>query len=156
MPTDAGYVVQYTFEVEIAGARVFDADHQEVLADQTVSWTYQLMDVDTPITVAWPEGAPEPGVLDVPGFAHGAFPLPPQTEVISILDGIPALVSLLERMSWPTFSALELAARGWHVEGDTGLLHCFNGGGAFQLLITPDPAAGGTRVSVLLRLTRCG
>ena len=147
---DAGYVVQYTFAVEIAGARVFDEQHQVVLADQSVSWTYQLLDIDAPLTIDWPEGAPEPGVLDVPGFARGAFPLPPQTELTSVLDGTPALLSLLAAADLETFFRAELAARGWHVTGDTGLLQCSKGGSEFQLLITPDPAAGGTRVSVLL------
>jgi len=146
---DDGYVAQYTFEVEIAGARVFDEQHQAVLADQTVSWTYQLLDANAPLAIDWPEGAPEPGVLDVPGFVHGAFPLPPQTELISVIDGIPALLSLLGEDDLADFFRAELAARGWRVAGDTGLLRCTKGESAFQLLIIPDPAAGGTRVSVL-------
>ncbi len=143
------YVAAYDFRVEIAGARVFDDQGQETLADQTVSWSYQLLDINTPLTITWPAAAPAPGVVDVPGFARGAFPLPPQTELISVIDGVPALLSLQKEDDLAAFYRTKLTALGWQVEGDTGLLRCSKGETVFQLLISADPAAGGTRVSIL-------
>jgi hypothetical protein len=143
------YVLAYDFRVEIAGAAVFDSRHQEVLADQTVSWSYELLDVNAPLTIAWPAGAPAPGVVDVPGFTLGEFPLPPQTELISLVDGIPALLSLQTEGDVAAFYHAKLPELGWQVEGESGLLRCTKEGNGFQLLIRADPAAGGTRVSIL-------
>lgn len=144
-----GYVAAYDFQVELAGARVLDPTGNEVRADQTVTWTYQLNPVDQPQPITWPAGAPTPDAFPVPGFAPGTFPIPTNTELLALVGGVPDLTSTLTVTAIDSFYRSELFALGWTVEGEGGLLRCSKEGVTFQLLIVEDTATGGTRISIL-------
>ena len=144
-----GYVVRYDFRLEVTGARVLDAHFQEVAADQVVTWSYELLEVDGDLALNWPEDAPLPGMIEAPGFAPGEFPIPPDTEVVSTYVGIPELVSTRPLEEVSRFYEEQLAALGWTVEGAYGLYTCSKDGVSFQLLITEEEATGGSRVSIL-------
>lgn len=144
-----GYVAAYDFQVELAGARVLDANLNEALADQAVTWTYQLTPTDDAPLIEWPADAPTPDSFPVPGFAPGKFPLPPETSLLSLVGGVPDLVSTLQPQEVDSFYRSELYLLGWSVEGEGGLLRCSNEGTSFQLLITADTASNGSRISIL-------
>lgn len=146
-----GHVVRYSFQMEIGGARVFDAAFNEVMADQAVTWTYQLRDLAAPGTdqepLIWPANAPDPMRIGVPGFAPGDFPLPPQSRLRAILAGTPEWQTLEAPDAVAGFYRRVLTAQGWTVEGDAGLLECTKAGVTLILLITED-GNGGARFSL--------
>ena len=144
-----GFVVAYNFQVELAGARVLDANSNEVRADQAVTWTYQLTPSDVAKPIEWPTDAPTPNAFPVPGFAPGDFPIPPNTELLSLVGGVPDLVSTQTLVEIDSFYRTELFTLGWTVEGEGGLLRCSKEGANFQLLIAADTTSNGTRISIL-------
>jgi hypothetical protein len=144
-----GYVVAYNFQVELAGARVLAAGGTEARADQAVTWTYQLTPSEEAQEIVWPDDAPTPTSFPLAGFAPGTFPLPPNTELLSLVGGVPDLISAQTPTAVDSFYRTELFALGWIVEGEGGLLRCSKEGTSFQLLIADDSASGGTRISVL-------
>jgi hypothetical protein len=144
-----GYVVAYNFQVELAGARVLDPAGNEVRADQAVTWTYQLTPTEEATSIEWPNDAPTPDAFPVPGFAAGTFPIPPNTELMALVGGVPDLISTMTPEEIGNFYQSELSNLGWSVEGDSSLLRCTKEGATFQLLITADSASSGTRISIL-------
>lgn len=144
-----GYVAAYDFQVELVGARVLAADGEEVRADQGVSWTYRLTPTTEPEPVQWPSDAPTPERFPIHGFALGEFPIPPNTTLLSLVGGVPDLISTLTPTAIDSFYRTELFTLGWTVEGEGALLRCSKGGTTFQLLISEDAAMNGTRISIL-------
>jgi hypothetical protein len=144
-----GYVVAYNFQVELAGARVLDEEGNEVRADQAVSWTYQLTPTEEPQPITWPADAPTPKAFPLPGFAAGEFPIPPNTELLTLVRGVPELISMESLVSVDSFYRTELLALGWEVEGEDGLLRGNKEGITIQLLISEDMATGGTHITVI-------
>lgn len=144
-----GYVVSYNFQVELSGARVLDANLNQTRADQTVTWTYELTPIEDPEPVLWPDNAPTPDAFPVPGFGAGDFPMPPNTELLAFVGGVPDLVSTLTAVEVDSFYRVELQRLGWHVEGEGGLLRCSKEGASFQLLISAESATGGTQITIL-------
>ena len=144
-----GYVASYNFQVELAGARVLDTELNEVQADQAVTWTYELAPIEAQPSLVWPLDAPRPDAFPIPGFAAGAFPLPPNTELIALVSGMPDLYTTSTMQEVDSFYRTELVGLGWTVEGEGGLLRCSKEGTNFQLLITADTTSEGTRISIL-------
>jgi hypothetical protein len=144
-----GYIVAYDFQVELAGARVLDSAGAEVRADQAVTWTYELTPSTEARPITWPLDAPTPDAFPVPGFAPGEFPIPPQTELLALVGGVPDLISAQSAIQVDSFYRTELFTAGWTVEGEGGLLRCTKDGATFQLLITADEITGGSRISIL-------
>jgi hypothetical protein len=144
-----GYVVAYNFQVELAGARVLDADRNEVRADQAVTWTYQITANETPQLIPWPDGAPTATAFPLPGFEPGTFPIPPNSELLTLVGGVPDLSSSLTAQEVDSFYRSELFSLGWTVEGESGLLRCSKEGASFQLLIAEEADTGGTHITVL-------
>ncbi|MCC6166694.1 MAG: hypothetical protein IT329_05650 [Caldilineaceae bacterium] len=144
-----GALVRYTFAMEVTGAQVLDAKLNIVSADQQVTWSFELTETGAGITLAWPEDAPAPGVLEAPGFAPGEFPIPPNTEVVSTYMGLPELASTASVDEVSAFYHDQLMVLGWSVEGNPGLLRCAKNGVTFQLLITADEATGGSKITLL-------
>lgn len=143
------YVIRYTFQLELEGARVLDATFEEVSADQAVAWTYQVVEVDDSLEVAWPDAAPQPGVVNVPGFANGAFPLPSNAEWIGLANGVPEVLAPQPQAAVATFYRDLLTSQGWTVSGGDAFLRCTKDSDLFQLLLMEDEETGGTRISVL-------
>ncbi|MCC6455061.1 MAG: hypothetical protein IT328_08975 [Caldilineaceae bacterium] len=144
-----GYVAAYNFQVQLAGARVLDANRDEVRADQAVMWTYQITPDEEAQPILWPTNAPTPDAFPIPGFAPGDFPIPPDTELLSLVGGVPDLISKLTPQEIDSFYRSELFTRGWTVEGESGLLRCSKEGTSFQLLITDEAETGGSHITVL-------
>ncbi len=144
-----GFVVAYNFQVELAGARVLDADLNQVRADQAVTWTYQLTPSAKAQPIPWPIDAPAPDAFPVPGFALGTFPIPPNTELLAFVGGVPDLMSTQTPVQLDSFFRTELFALGWDIEGEGNLLRCSKAGANFQLLISADSVSNGTRISIL-------
>lgn len=144
-----GTVQRYTFQMEVTGSQVLNADLEMVTADQQVLWSFEIVETGSAISVAWPEDAPAPGVVEVPGFATGEFPIPPDTQVVSAYVGLPELVSAGSVDAVSAFYHDQLMVLGWSVEGEAGLLVCSKDGVTFQLLITADAATGGSKITVL-------
>lgn len=144
-----GAPVRYTFAMEVAGAQVLDANLNTVSASQQVTWSFEITETGAGITLAWPADAPAPNVPEVPGFAPGEFPIPPNTEVTSIYMGLPELVSATSVDEVSAFYHDQLMVLGWSVEGGSGLLRCAKDGVTFQLLITADEATGGSKITIL-------
>lgn len=144
-----GFLVRYTFEMKVLGAQVLDAHLNTVNADQQVHWSFEVTESGEGITLPWPEDAPAPGVVQVPGFAPGEFPIPPDAEIVSTYVGMPELVSTAGVDEVGAFYQDRLVALGWSVEGDMGLFRCARDGVTFQLLITADETTGGSKITVL-------
>lgn len=144
-----GMVIRYTFAMEISGSRVLNAAFEPVTADQQVAWSFDVLEMDEGLALAWPEDAPTPGVLEAPGFAPGEFPIPPNTQVVSNYGGLPELAVAAGVAEVSRFYQDQLMALGWDVEGDPGLLRCAKDGVTFQLLITEDETSKGSRITVL-------
>lgn len=150
-------VIRYTFAMDISGSHVLNTEFQPVTADQRVAWSFDVLEMDGGLTLAWPEGAPTPGVLSVPGFAPGEFPIPPNTQAVPSYGGLTELVSAADVSEVSRFYQERLMALGWSVEGGPGLLRCAKDGVAFQLLITEDISeditenekSKGSRITVL-------
>lgn len=141
-------VLRYIFDVELSGASVLNRALQPEDADQHVIWTFELLETDGDLTLTWPEDAPAPGVLEVPGFAPGEFPIPPDAELVSTYVGLPELISDRSVDELSRFYQEELSALGWTLEGGFGLFLCSKDGDSFQLLIVGEED-GGSRVSIL-------
>lgn len=147
---EGGFVVKYDFVAEVRGARTLGPDFQPTEADQSLSWSYEMLDIGADVAVSWPADAPEPGVIQVPGFAPGEFPLPPETELVNYYGGIPELVSRLSEEEVTQFYQDTLTAMGWSVEGSFGFYTCRKGDDSFSLVITRDEASDETRVTILV------
>ncbi len=146
---DGGYVAKYVISAKVKQTPTLDANFKPVLADRSIDWSFTLDDVNVPIRIDWPAGAPLPGVISVPGFAPGAFPTPPGTEATSNYVGIPELASQLSVAEVSKFYQDTLTALGWKVEGQYGLYTCTKNGTSFTLIISADTASGTTRISVI-------
>jgi hypothetical protein len=144
-----GYAVAYNFQVELAGARVLDPNSNEVRADQAVTWTYQLTPSTSPEAIEWPHDAPTPTSFPLPGFSAGDFPMPANTELLTLVGGVPDLITPLTSTEVDSFYRVELFKLGWTVEGEKGLLRCSKAGTNFELMITQDATSAGTHISVL-------
>lgn len=141
-------VLRYTFDVAISGAVVLNPALQQVSADQQVSWSFDVLDVDGDLALAWPEEAPTPGVLAVPGFAPNEFPIPPGSEVVSTYVGLPELESPLGVEELSAFYQDALGALGWTLEGGFGLFLCSKDEVSFQLLLV-EQETGGSKITIL-------
>lgn len=143
------YVARYNFQVELEGARVLDTDFNEVRADQAVAWTYQIVEVNDALEISWPAAAPQPGVVEVPGFATGTFPLPTNAEWIGLANDVPEVIAPQPQADVAAFYRDLLTPQGWTVSGNDALLRCTKADDVFQLLLMEDTETGGTRISVL-------
>jgi hypothetical protein len=144
-----GMVQRYAFAMDVTGSQVLNANLEMVSADQQVLWSFEIVETGSDITLTWPEDAPAPGVLEVPGFAPEEFPMPPDTEVVTTYVGLPELVSASSVDAVSAFYHDQLLALGWSVERDVGLLRASKEGVTFQLLITADEATGGSKITIL-------
>lgn len=147
---EGGFAVKYQFVIEVEDAKVMDADGQEVVAPKMLmSMSYELSDVNTPITIEWPADAPEPGQIDMPGFDPGQFPLPPQSKVESSMFGITNITSSLSPDEVIAFYTDTLEGMGWIVEGMGGFYNWSKGDLTLSMVIGPDDTGGGSRITLM-------
>ncbi|MCP4164827.1 MAG: hypothetical protein GY759_02905 [Chloroflexi bacterium] len=113
-----GYVVKMLFTVE--GEDIADQDDagNEILTNIAFSWQFEITDTNNLDGIELPEGAPQPGAVDIPGFAPGEFPLPPDTKLEGGFAGIFTFNSGLSETEVNDFLDSEMTALGWSKEGD--------------------------------------
>ncbi len=147
---EGGFAVKYQFVIEVEDALVTDDTGQEVSAPKMLmSSTYELTEINTPITIEWPADAPEPGQIDMPGFDPGQFPLPPETQVEASMFGITSLVSALSPEEVTAFYTDALTELGWTADGMAGFFNWSKGELTLSMVIGPDEEAGGSRITLM-------
>jgi hypothetical protein len=75
--------------------------------------------------------------------------MPANTELLTLVGGVPDLITPLTPTEVDSFYRIELFKLGWTVEGENGLLRCSKAGTTFELMITQDATSTGTHISVL-------
>lgn len=107
--------------------------------------------------VIWPEEAP-PAQLQMPGFAAGAFPMPPGAARVYPAEGSVDLIVDVPEAEVIAYYRDSLAELGWSFTGEQGVYHAIHTEGsdgaegaemAFDLLIGADPVHNATRVVVM-------
>ncbi len=147
---DGEFAVKYQFVIEVEDALVTDADGQEVVAPKMLmSMTYELSDVNAPITIEWPAEAPEPGQIDVPGFELGQFPMPPETQVETSMFGITSMTSSLSPDEAIAFYTEALEGMGWTMEGMGGFYNWSKGDLSMSMVIGPGDSGSGSQITLM-------
>ena len=146
---EGGYVVKYSVVAEVSNVKDTDASGAEVATAQSVNWSYQVLDVNSDITIALPTDAPEPGVISIPGFAEGEFPLPDGGKLAANVIGMPEVSSELSQEELVKFYTDAFTALGWTFSGDFGFYEVKKGDVGFSMFIdTAENSKGRAQVFV--------
>ena len=145
---DGGYLGKYEVTATIQGLLIEADEGGEKLGDETISWAYEIYEINEDVAIEWPVGAPEPGAIVVPGFADDEFPLPPETDVADNLFGMLMLDSALSATEVEDFYQAALSALGWTFEGDFGFFSATNGENTFNMSISGNETTGRTEIMV--------
>lgn len=140
---EGDYVLKYSIIADVSGATEFDETGNEILVDQSVDWTFELYDPNAPVEIALPADAPEPGVVEIPGFAEGEFPLPAGAEISQGILGV-EVRSDLPQDEFVQFYTDALPALGWSFEGDFGFYEVTKDDVTFNMFISTDDDSGQT------------
>ncbi len=140
---DSGYVLKYDVLAEVSNVKDTDASGAEVATTQRVNWSYQVYDVNSDITVTLPADAPEPGTINIPGFAEGEFPVPEGGKLAVNMTGMPEITSELSQEELVAFYTDTFAALGWSFSGDFGFYEVKKGETTFSLFIDTDDRGKG-------------
>lgn len=148
--TEGNYVVKYTIQASVTGVSITDDAGNNVLADQTVDWSFEIYDINSPdIAIVLPEDAPEPGVIVIPGFAEGEFPLPADAKMEMSMFGMPQIVSDLSEQELIDFYQQALTDLGWTFEGSMGFYQVSKGESSFTMWFSTDAETGKTTIQVI-------
>ncbi len=142
---DAGYVVKYALQATVNGVATRDDQGAEAQANETVSAAYMLNDMNGNVQIAWPDGAPAPGTIVVPGFDANTFPAP-EGAVITPALGMIEIVAPQAEDEVAAFYRDSLSALGWDVAGEYGFYTATKGETTISLTVTTD--GDSTRVEV--------
>ena len=145
---DGAYVVRFELVADISGATTTDDQLNEVTADQHYSWAYELTDINSAISIAWPEDAPQPGVVVMSGFEEGAFPIPDGGELTSAFPGFIEIGTSLTVDEAIDFYSTALQDLGWSFEGDFGFYTATKGDQSITLSASASEDGSGTNVMV--------
>jgi len=132
---EGNYILQYSIQAEVSNVTETDASGAETTANQSVNWTYAISDVNSDIPITLPADAPAPGVIAIPGFAEGEFPLPEGGKLAANLIGMPEIASELSQKELVAFYTDAFAALGWSFTGDFGFYEVKKGDTAFTMFI---------------------
>lgn len=147
---EGGFAVKYQFVIEIKDAKTMDDQGQEVTAPKMLtSWSYELTDINTPITIEWPADAPEPGQVELPGFDPGQFPLPPETQIEANMFGITTMTSSLSPDEVIAFYTDALTGLGWSMDGMAGFYNWTKDDFSLSMVIGPDEETGGSSITLM-------
>lgn len=142
------YLLKYQIEAEVSNVADTDDAGNEIRVNQKIDWAYEVYDInDSDITVEFPEDVPEPGVLRVPGFEPGQFPIPPQTDAGISLFGTPELTSQLSEEEIIDFYQETLS--DWTIEGEFGFYTFSKDDVSFTMFVSADEESGETTVTIL-------
>ncbi len=148
--TDGNYVVKYAIQASVTGVSITDDAGNNVLADQTVDWSFEIYDINSPdIAIVLPEDAPEPGVIVIPGFAEGEFPLPEGAKIEMSMFGMPQISSDLSEQELIDFYQQALTDLGWTFEGSMGFYQVSKGETSFTMWFSTDTETGKTTIQVI-------
>ena len=144
---DVGYPVKFESKLEIVidGTVTSDSGSESFTATITMEASTEYYDINADITIEPPEGAPQPGQVDVPGFEPGTFPLPDKTKVVSSFGGIITLESELTPDEVTSFFDEALSNMGW-TKAEGPLPSWSKGDNSFNLIITPGDNGGASIV----------
>lgn len=145
---DGNYILKYQIQATVTGATEFDDEGNEVTANQTIDWSFEIYDIGQVAAIELPEDAPEPGVVNIPGFAEGEFPLPEGAELRTSILGA-EVVSTLPEAEISQFYQDALTDLGWEVDGAVGFFEATKGEDSFSYFIQVDEETGGTTVQIL-------
>ncbi|MBI3959916.1 MAG: hypothetical protein HY328_13980 [Chloroflexi bacterium] len=132
---EGNYILKYSIQSEVSNVKETDASGAEVTVIQTVNWSYEIHDVNGDITIELPADAPQPGVVVIPGFAEGAFPLPEGGTLAANMIGMPEITSQLSQDELVQFYTDAFAALGWTFAGDFGFYEVKKGDVSFSMFI---------------------
>ncbi|MCB9077651.1 MAG: hypothetical protein H6631_08675 [Anaerolineaceae bacterium] len=122
---DGGYVVKY--EVAMQGYKPKDVDQQDLFKFGDVTLTYEILDVDSDISIELPAAAKNAQSLDFGGMADGDEPV---TADVPVLDDAEQLFTAAGVTTYKSTSSLDVAVEfyrqsltdeGW-TEDDGGAL----------------------------------
>ncbi|MBW7882917.1 MAG: hypothetical protein H3C34_09810 [Caldilineaceae bacterium] len=132
-----GYVVRYELVADIDGALNLGQLGASQASHQTIAISYGLAGLNSAEEIVWPEDAPAPGVLAVPGFGEGEFPIPEGAATTPGLGMIEIQTGMSESETYE-FYATELAAHGWEIDGEYGVYTATRDGHTLNLLVRPS------------------
>ena len=130
---ESNYILKYSIQAEVSNVKETDASGAEVTVTQAVNWSYEIHDVNVDITIELPADAPEPGVVAIPGFAEGEFPLPEGGNLAANMIGMPEITSQLSQDELVQFYTDALATLGWTFAGDFGFYEVKKGDVTFSM-----------------------
>ncbi len=133
--TEGNYILKYSIQTAVSNVKETDASSAEVMVTQAVNWSYEIHDVNEDIRVELPADAPQPGVVTIPGFAGGEFPLPEGGKLAANGIGMPEITSQLSKEELVQFYTDALAALGWTFAGDFGVYEVKKGEVSFSMFI---------------------
>ncbi|RME81881.1 MAG: hypothetical protein D6775_12490, partial [Caldilineae bacterium] len=145
--TDGNYVVKFAWSLEGKDVPDTDEEGNEVLTDVSIRWVFELTEVNTLDAITLPEDAPTPGAIEVPGFAPGEFPIPPNTTVEGSFGGMISLQSELSQEEVTAFYDEHLAALGWTKQ--EGFMPSWTKGDVTINVITAPGDGGGTNIMIM-------
>lgn len=144
---DAGYVVKYLLQANLADAEIMDESGNRLQVQQEVSASYSLSDLDGVPAIEWPADAQPPNTISVPGFVPNTFPLPNAAKVTPRL-GTLEIRSTESDSDVAAFYRARLSELDWTFEGELGFYSALKDGQRISLTILPDEVSGETVVRV--------
>ena len=140
---EAGFILKYAIQAAVSNVTDMDSSGAEVLTAQSVNWSYEVYDTNSDIVIALPTDAPEPGIISIPGFAEGEFPVPDGGKMAANMIGMPEVTSELSQEELVAFYTDAFAALGWSFTGDFGFYEVKKGDAVFSMFIDTDDSGKG-------------
>lgn len=140
---EGGFILKYAIQATVSNVTDTDSSGAEVLTTQSVNWSYEIYDANSDIVIELPADAPEPGVISIPGFAEGEFPVPEGGKMAANMIGMPEITSDLSQEELVTFYTDSFAALGWSFSGDFGFYEVKKGETSFSMFIDTDDSGKG-------------
>jgi len=140
---EGGFILKYAIQATVSNVADTDSSGAEVLTTQSVNWSYEIYDTNSDIAIELPADAPEPGVISIPGFAEGEFPVPEGGKMAANMIGMPEITSDLSQEELVTFYTDSFAALGWSFSGDFGFYEVKKGDASFSMFIDTDDSGKG-------------
>lgn len=140
---EGGFILKYAIQATVSNVTDTDSSGAEVLTTQNVNWSYELSEVNSDIAIVLPADAPEPGTINIPGFAEGEFPVPEGGKMAANMIGMPEITSEMSQEELVTFYTDAFAALGWSFTGDFGFYEVKKGDATFSMFIDTDDSGKG-------------
>lgn len=141
--TEGNYVIKYNIQASVSNVTETNESGAEVVVAQSVEWSYEIFDINESITITLPADAPEPGVVVIPGFADGAFPLPEGGKLATNMIGMPEITSELSQEELVEFYTESFTALGWEFTGDFGFYEAAKDGVSFSMFFDTNEEGKG-------------